>query len=78
MAMPSSTAMVLNSLATPPAAAISAATSWPMSLRWTCPGTNWVNELATATIGLSKSPSVIPVARHRARAPAMLRPWVVV
>jgi hypothetical protein len=31
-----------------------------------------------AMIGLSKSPSVIPVARHKARAPAMLRPWVVV
>ena len=31
MAMPSSTAMVLNSLATPPAASISRATSWPRS-----------------------------------------------
>jgi hypothetical protein len=31
-----------------------------------------------AMIGLSKSPSFMPVARHRARAPAMLRPWVVV
>ena len=29
-----------------------------------------------ATIGLPKSASVMPVARHRARAPAMLRPWV--
>jgi hypothetical protein len=29
-------------------------------------------------MGLSKSPSFIPVARHKARAPAMLRPWVVV
>src|SRR6266566_5401542 len=29
-----------------------------------------------ATIGFSKSASVIPVARQRARAPAMLRPWV--
>ncbi|MDQ6838158.1 MAG: hypothetical protein M3137_07490 [Actinomycetota bacterium] len=46
--------------------------------RWTCPGTNWVKLLAMATIGLSKSSSVIPVARHNARAPAMLRPWVVV
>ena len=78
MAMPSSTAMVLNSLATPPAASISRATSWPRSLRCTWPGTNWVNELDTATIGLSKSSSVIPVARHSARAPAMFRPWVVV
>ena len=78
MAMPSSTAMVLNSLATPPTASISRATSWPMSFRCTCPGTNWVKELAMAMIGLSKSSSVMPVARHRARAPAMLRPWVVV
>ncbi len=31
-----------------------------------------------AIIGLPKSPSCMPVARHRARAPAMLRPWVVV
>jgi diguanylate cyclase (GGDEF)-like protein len=29
-----------------------------------------------ATIGLPKSASVIPVARHRARAPAIVRPWV--
>jgi len=35
MAIPSSTAMVLNSLATPPAFSISRATSWPMSLRCT-------------------------------------------
>ena len=33
MAMPSSTAMVLNSLATPPDASISRATSWPRSFR---------------------------------------------
>ena len=76
MAMPSSMAMVLNSLAMPPAASISRATSWPMSCRCTWPGTNWVKELAMAMIGLPKSASVIPVARHRARAPAMLRPWV--
>ncbi|KAF1041610.1 MAG: hypothetical protein GAK34_02939 [Delftia tsuruhatensis] len=76
MAMPSSTAMVLNSLATPPAASISRATSWPRSLRWTWPGTNCVKELAMAMMGLSKSPSFMPVARHRARAPAMLRPPV--
>ena len=76
IAMPSSTAMVLNSLATPPAASISRATSWPRSLRCTWPGTNWVKELATAMIGLPKSPSFMPVARQRPRAPAMLRPWV--
>ena len=31
-----------------------------------------------AMIGLPKSSSFMPVARHRPRAPAMLRPWVVV
>ncbi|MNT53350.1 hypothetical protein D3C72_1904350 [compost metagenome] len=76
MAMPSSTAMVLNSLATPPAASISRATSWPRSFRCTWPGTNWVNELTTAMIGLEKSPSFMPVARHSERAPAILRPAV--
>ena len=55
-----------------------AATSWPRSFRCTWPGTNWVKELATAMIGLPKSSSFIPVARQRPRAPAMLRPWVVV
>ena len=30
-----------------------------------------------ATIGLPKSPSVMPVARQSERAPAALRPWVV-
>ena len=76
MAMPSSTAMVLNSFATPPAASISRATSCPRSFRCTCPGTNWVNELTTATRGLLKSSSFMPVARQRERAPAMLRPAV--
>ena len=42
MAMPSSTAMVLNSLATPPAARTASATISPTSFRWTCPGTNCV------------------------------------
>jgi len=78
MAMPSSTAMVLNSRPTPPAAAISPATSWPRSLRCTWPGTNWVKLLAMAMIGLLKSSSCMPVARHSERAPAMLRPRVVV
>ncbi|WBX91884.1 hypothetical protein [Achromobacter mucicolens] len=35
-----------------------------------------MNEFTTAMIGLPKSPSFMPVARHKARAPAMLRPWV--
>src|SRR5438270_11614080 len=55
MAMPSSTAIVLNSLATPPAASISRATSWPRAFRCTCPGTNCVNELTTAMIGFSSA-----------------------
>src|SRR5476651_2107696 len=78
MAIPSSTAMVLNSFATPPETSICSATNLPKSRRCTWPGTNWVNEFTTAIIGLPKSSSVIPVARHKARAPAMLRPWVVV
>ncbi|CPU64532.1 Uncharacterised protein [Mycobacteroides abscessus] len=76
MAMPSSTAMVLNSLETPPASRIADATRSPMSLRCTWPGTNCVYELAIAMIGLPKSSAPMPVARQRARAPAMLRPWV--
>ena len=76
--MPSSTAIVLNSLAMPPAASTSRATSCPMSFKWTWPGTNCVKELAMAMIGLPKSPSLTPVARQSPRAPAMLRPWVVV
>jgi len=76
IAMPSSTAIVLNSLATPPAATTDSATISPTLRRCTWPGTNWVKEFATATIGLPKSDSVIPVARHSARAPAMFRPCV--
>ena len=76
IAIPSSTAMVLNSLATPPAASISRATNWPKSFKCTCPGTNWVKEFAMAIMGLLKSSSFIPVARHNERAPAMLRPAV--
>jgi hypothetical protein len=43
-------------------------------LDFTWPGTNWVKELTTAMIGLPKSSSFMPVARHSERAPAMLRP----
>ena len=39
MAMPSSTAMVLNSRPTPPASAMASHTSEPMFFRWTWPGT---------------------------------------
>src|SRR6476620_984209 len=78
IAMPSSTAIVWNSRGTPPAARTASATMSPTFLRWTCPGTNCVYELAIATIGFPKSESVIPVARHSARAPAAFRPAVVV
>ena len=52
IAMPSSTAMVLNSRGMAPAALIAPETTWPTSRRWTCPGTNSVKLFATATIGL--------------------------
>ena len=42
MAMPSSTAIVWNSRAIPPASRTAPATSSPISLRCTCPGTNCV------------------------------------
>ena len=41
-----------------------------------CPGTNWVNEFTIAIIGLPNCSSFIPLARHSARAPAILRPSV--
>ena len=77
IAMPSSTAIVSNSLAMPPAFSISRQTSWPTSCRCTCPGTNCVKELATATIGLPKSSFFTPVARQSARAPAIFFPVIV-
>src|SRR5579863_4503446 len=78
MAMPSSTAIVLNSTPQPPAASTTFLTRCPTSWRWTCPGTNWVKLLAIAMMGFSKSASFIPVARQSERAPAMFLPCVVV
>ncbi|OEV16833.1 hypothetical protein AN221_29445 [Streptomyces nanshensis] len=78
IAMPSSTAMVLNSRGTAPAAWIASETIRPTGARWVWPGTNSVKELATAMIGLPMSALATPDARIRARAPAMLRPWVTV
>src|ERR1700742_4885685 len=52
MAMPSSTAIVLNSRGMAPAALTASETTRPTSCRWTWPGTNSVKLLATATIGL--------------------------
>jgi hypothetical protein len=78
IAMPSSTAIVLNSRGTAPAARTAPAMTWPTSRRCTCPGTNSVKLLATAMIGLPMSDPATPVARSRARAPAMFLPWVTV
>src|SRR5690625_399958 len=78
MALPSSTAMELNSRGTPPASRIAFATTSATSRRCTWPGTNSVKLLATATMGLPKSSRSTPVARMRARAPDMFLPWVTV
>src|SRR3954452_1447522 len=78
IAIPSSTAIVLNSSGTPPALCTAALTTSPTGFRWVWPGTNCVYELATATIGLPKSSRATPAARRSARAPAMLRPCVTV
>src|SRR6516164_8080983 len=78
MAMPSSTAIVLNSRGIAPAARTASATTLPTSARCTWPGTNSVKLLATAMIGLPRSSLATPVARSRARAPAMFLPCVTV
>src|ERR1019366_1193797 len=78
MAIPSSTAMVLNSRGTAPAACTASATTCPTSRRCTWPGTNSVKLLATATIGLPISSRATPLARMSARAPAMFLPCVTV
>src|SRR5262245_46572473 len=78
IAIPSSTAIVLNSRGTAPAARTASATTWPTSRRCTWPDTNSVKLLATAIIGLPRSSRATPVARSSARAPAMLRPYVTV
>ena len=78
IAMPSSTAIVLNSRGTAPAACTASATTCPTSRRCTWPGTNSVKLLATATMGLPMSSRATPVARSSARAPAMFRPCVTV
>ncbi len=78
IAMPSSTAIVLNSRGIAPASRTAAATTWPTSRRCTCPGTNSVKLFATAMIGLPMSSRATPVARSRARAPAMFLPCVTV
>ena len=78
MAIPSSTAIVLNSRGIAPAAFTASETTWPTSRKCTCPGTNSVKLLATATIGLPMSSPATPLARISARAPTMFLPWVTV
>ena len=76
-AVPSSMAMVLNSAAKHPRRSMACLTRCPTWWRWTWPGTNWVNELTTAITGLPICSSRMPLARHSARAPAILLPSVV-
>src|SRR5246127_3628945 len=76
--MPSSTAIVLNSRGTAPAARTASETTWPTSCRCTWPGTNSVKLFATAMMGLPRSSLATPVARSSARAPAMFLPCVTV
>ena len=78
IAIPSSTAIVLNSRGMPPASRTASDTMRPTGCRWVWPGTNSAKLLATATIGLPKSRASTPAARSSARAPARLRPWVTV
>ncbi len=78
MAIPSSTAIVLNSRAIPPAACTASDTMRPTGCKCVWPGTNSVKLLAIATIGLPMSAPDTPAARSKARAPAMFRPWVTV
>ena len=78
MAMPSSMAMVLNSAAKQPSFSTSCLTNCPISCKCVCPGTNWVNEFTIAITGRPRCSGFIPLATHKARAPAMRRPCVLV
>jgi len=75
IAMPSSTAMVLNSLATRPPFQSRAPPRWPMS-SGAHARHKLGNELAIAMMGLSKSPSCMPGrATGRERRPCCGREW---
>ena len=76
MAIPSSMAMVLNSAAKHTRRSISFLTVWTISCSCVWPGTNCVNELTMAMMGLPICSSVIPFALQRALAPAIRRPAV--
>ena len=72
--MPSETAMVLNSRATPPASRTPSLTHLPRSRRWTLQGVVSVHVFATPISGRPKSSSLNPTARSIARAAARSRP----
>src|ERR1700744_2333020 len=78
IAMPSSTAIVLNSRGIAPAARIASATTWPTSRRCTCPGTNSVKWLAAVRMGSRRPPRAPRGARRGELPPAMFLPWVTV
>ena len=64
MAMPSSTAIVLNSRGMPPASRMASETMRPTLLRWTWPGRNSSKEFAMAMMGfLPMSSPLTPAAR---------------
>ena len=75
MAIPSSTAMVLNSKGTPPASRMHFFTCSPTRFRWTWPGTISTKELHTAMNGLPMSASVTPQAFSRLRWGARSNPF---
>ena len=78
IAMPSSMAMVLNSAAKHPNFSISAFTCWPISCKCVWPGTNCVNEFTIAIMGFPNISFFIPLATHKALAPAIRRPSVLI
>src|SRR5437588_791520 len=76
MAMPSETAIVVNSTGTPPAPRTPSLAAAASRFRWTLHGVTSFHEEATPTCGLSKSSSVNPTARSMARAGARSTPSV--
>ena len=79
IAIPSSTAIVLNSNGMPPACLTASFTTRANACRCTCPGTMSQYELQTAMNGLSKSRAsrICPVARSRLRCGAREFPFLI-
>lgn len=75
--MPSETTTVLKSTGWPPASVTASRTGPARSARCMLQGVTVVQVLTTPIIGLSKSPSSIPVARSMARAAARAGPLVI-